>query len=67
MRDYKVIRWANDFDLMAAGIERRTENKKLLEQRVRLFNLGKEYRNLATRPKNKIVGLLRRFTSWDTK
>lgn len=65
MRDYKVIRWTNDIELMASGINTRMERTRGLDKRVRLYNLGKEYRDYSTRPKNKIVGLLKRFTTWD--
>lgn len=65
MRDYKRIRWMNDFDLVASGLEIRRENKRDLDTKVRLHNLGKECRDLANRPKSKIVGLLKRFTTWD--
>lgn len=64
VRDYKVIRWQNDIELMASGINQRMENKRDLDARVKLFNFHKEMRNLQTRPRNKIVGLLKRFTAW---
>jgi hypothetical protein len=59
--DHKRISWANDIELMESGINERLDSARDLDKRVKLFNFGKEMRNLKTRPKSKLLGLLKRY------
>lgn len=54
----------NHPEVLAKGLELRLERTRGLDNRVHVLRWTKEARDLANRPKYKIVGLLMRFITW---